>query len=418
MPKKPPQRAAPSDSALARSLALVRDLRTRCPWDHAQTRAALRPDLVEEALELDQALRSDDPVALRDELGDLLLHLAFQIVVGEEKREFDAETVTRALEEKMWRRHPKLFGDSKTSDHEGWERMKKRERGAGSGTLRGLPPSLPPLLRAYRLQERAAGVGFDWPDAKGPMQKVREEIGELEVEMREAGSGMRDSLQDEIGDLLFAVVNLTRKLAIDPRAAFVLHALEHQRTRNGAGLRDLATARALPRRGRAAHHPTRAVHRRVQGARLQVPHLGRVRRDALDDHRVVTHGASHEPFLAGKGRRRTLAHDIEGLAAVLLTPGEVVMVVNQLLLPPAEQLDHFARDPLAPGAGVASGQVHELPVGVPHRARDVEQRLALRHALAPRAVLPERKKAVRYAEPEPTRAGARADPDAAGAVRD
>ncbi len=213
MPKKPPQRAAPSDSALARTLALVRDLRTRCPWDHAQTRATLRPYLVEEALELDQALRSDDPVALRDELGDLLLHLAFQIVVGEEKREFDAETVTRALEEKMWRRHPKLFGDSKTSDHEGWERMKKRERGAGSGTLRGLPPSLPPLLRAYRLQERAAGVGFDWPDAKGPM------IGELEVEMREAGSGMRDSLQDEIGDLLFAVVNLTRKLAIDPRAA-------------------------------------------------------------------------------------------------------------------------------------------------------------------------------------------------------
>ncbi len=170
MPKKPPQRAAPSDSALARTLALVRDLRTRCPWDHAQTRATLRPYLVEEALELDQALRSDDPVALRDELGDLLLHLAFQIVVGEEKREFDAETVTRALEEKMWRRHPKLFGDSKTSDHEGWERMKKRERGAGSGTLRGLPPSLPPLLRAYRLQERAAGVGFDWP---GPPRGAR-----------------------------------------------------------------------------------------------------------------------------------------------------------------------------------------------------------------------------------------------------
>src|SRR6058998_2243861 len=136
------------DSALARALALVRDLRARCPWDHTQTRATLRPYLVEEALELDQALRSDNPVALRDELGDLLLHLAFQIVIGQEKREFDAETVTRALEEKMWRRHPKLFGDSQTSDHEGWERMKKRERGAlkesltvpGSGTLRGLPP--------------------------------------------------------------------------------------------------------------------------------------------------------------------------------------------------------------------------------------------------------------------------------------
>ena len=204
------------DTALARALALVRDLRARCPWDHAQTRATLRPYLVEEALELDQALRSDDPVALRDELGDLLLHLAFHIVIGEEKREFDAETVTRALEEKMWRRHPKLFGDSATPDHEGWERVKRRERGAGTGTLRGLPPSLPPLLMALRLQERAAGVGFDWPDAKGPLEKVKEELDEVE---RATGNVERATLEDELGDLLFAVVNLARKLAIDPRAA-------------------------------------------------------------------------------------------------------------------------------------------------------------------------------------------------------
>jgi len=204
------------DSALARTLALVRDLRARCPWDHAQTRATLRPYLVEETLELDQALRSDDPDALRDELGDLLLHLAFQIVIGEEKREFDAETVTRALEEKMWRRHPKLFGDSATPDHEGWERVKRRERGAGTGTLRGLPPSLPPLLMAFRLQERAAGVGFDWPDAKGPLEKVKEELDEVE---RATVNVERATLEDELGDLLFAVVNLARKLAIDPRAA-------------------------------------------------------------------------------------------------------------------------------------------------------------------------------------------------------
>jgi len=204
------------DSALARALALVRDLRARCPWDHAQTRATLRPYLVEEALELDQALRSDEPDALRDELGDLLLHLAFQIVIGEERREFDAETVTRALEQKMWRRHPQLFGDAKTQAHEGWDRVKQRERGAGSGTLRGLPPFLPPLLMAYRLQERAAGVGFDWPDARGPMEKVKEEIAELE---RETGKGKRETVEDEFGDLLFAVVNLARKLAIDPRAA-------------------------------------------------------------------------------------------------------------------------------------------------------------------------------------------------------
>jgi len=205
-----------NDAALARALALVRDLRARCPWDHAQTRATLRPYLVEEALELDQALRSDDPVALRDELGDLLLHLAFQIVIGEERGEFDAESVTHALETKMWRRHPHLFGDSPTPDHQGWERVKRQERGAGSGTLRGLPPSLPPLLMAFRLQERAAGVGFDWPDAKGPLEKVKEELDEVE---RATGNVERATLEDELGDLLFVVVNLARKLAINPRAA-------------------------------------------------------------------------------------------------------------------------------------------------------------------------------------------------------
>ena len=219
MPPHPSLKPVPTDVALARALVLVRDLRARCPWDHAQTRETLRPYLVEEALELDQALQHGDPTELRDELGDLLLHLAFQIVIGEERREFDAATVTRALEEKMWRRHPQLFGDSKTPDHEGWERIKRKERGPGSGTLRGLPPSLPPLLMAHRLQERAAGVGFDWPDAQGPLEKVKEETAELEVEMRDAKSGMRDSLQDEIGDLLFATINLARKLAIDPRAA-------------------------------------------------------------------------------------------------------------------------------------------------------------------------------------------------------
>ena len=221
-PSSPSPPPVPSDAALGRALALVRDLRARCPWDHLQTRETLRPYLVEEALELDQALRQGDPVALRDELGDLLLHLAFQIVIGEERREFDADAITRALEAKMWRRHPHLFGASPTPDHEGWERVKKQERGAGSGTLRGLPPSLPRLLMSYRLQERAAGVGFDWPDAKGPLEKVKEEIRELEAELAPEGTAPRSPLpavEEEIGDLLFAVVNLARKLQVDPRAA-------------------------------------------------------------------------------------------------------------------------------------------------------------------------------------------------------
>ena len=240
MARKPSSPSTPGDAALGRALALVRDLRARCPWDHAQTRDTLRPYLVEEALELDQALRRGEPAELRDELGDLLLHLAFQIVIGEERHELDAEAVTRALEEKMWRRHPHLFADSKTPDHEGWERVKKRERGAGSRTLRGLPDTLPPLLMAYRLQERAAGVGFDWPDAKGPLQKVKEELAELEAE---TGSGKRERLEDEVGDLLFAIVNLARKLAIDPRAA--LERANDKFQRRFEAVEQLAEARGL-----------------------------------------------------------------------------------------------------------------------------------------------------------------------------
>lgn len=202
------------DSALGRALALVRDLRRRCAWDGAQTAATLRPYLLEEVLELDQAIRRDDAVALRDELGDLLLHLAFQIVIAEERALFDAEAVTHALETKMWRRHPHLFGGGEKPAS--WE-LGKSEEGTGKRkTLAGLPPTLPPLLMAYRLQERAAGVGFDWPDAKGPIEKVKEELAEVE---RATGTGQRDAVEDEIGDLLFAVVNLARKLSINPGAA-------------------------------------------------------------------------------------------------------------------------------------------------------------------------------------------------------
>lgn len=204
------------DSALGRALGLVRELRQRCPWDRAQSPQTLRPYLVEEALELDHAIQTDDPEAMRDELGDLLLHLAFQIVIAEERSQFNAEVVTRTLEEKMWRRHPNLFGEGRVSrdDHAGWELVKRREPRSGGkrGTLAGLPPTLPPLLMAYRLQERAAGIGFDWPDAKGPLEKVKEEIGELE---REAGTARRETIEDELGDLLFATVNLARKLGIE-----------------------------------------------------------------------------------------------------------------------------------------------------------------------------------------------------------
>ncbi len=204
----------PADAALGRALALVRDLRARCAWDAAQTPDTLRPYLVEEALELDQAIRSSDARETTDELGDLLLQLAFHIVIGEERGTHDAEAVTQGLERKMWRRHPHLFeGGAKP---ESWEGIKRREQGAGSGTLRGLPNTLPPLLMAYRLQERTAGVGFDWPDAKGPLAKVKEETSEVE---RITENGQRSAIEEELGDLLFAVVNLARKLGVEPSQA-------------------------------------------------------------------------------------------------------------------------------------------------------------------------------------------------------
>jgi MazG family protein len=217
------------NSALGRALAMVRDLRTRCPWDRAQTRETLRPYLVEEVLELDHALGEAEVGPIRDELSDLLLHLAFQLVIAEERHEFSADEVADGLERKMRRRHPHLFD---LGDAEPWERIKRKER--RGRTLAGLVPTLPPLLKAYRLQERAASVGFDWPDATGPAGKVREELAEVEAELARAPDRRpgpkqadpntplppsSDQLVQEIGDLLFAVVNLARKAGVDPSAA-------------------------------------------------------------------------------------------------------------------------------------------------------------------------------------------------------
>ena len=196
-------------SALGRTLALVRDLRVRCPWDRVQTRETLRPYLVEEVLELDQAIAADDRDAIPDELGDFLLHLSWQIVLGEELGEFTADELADRAERKMQRRHPHLFDLGPAA---AWETLKRRER--SHGTLDGLPPTLPDLLMAWRLQERAASVGFDWPDASGPAAKVREELAEVEAELAEGAP--TDALTDEIGDLLFAVVNLARKAGVQP----------------------------------------------------------------------------------------------------------------------------------------------------------------------------------------------------------
>jgi MazG family protein len=196
---------------------MVRDLRVRCSWDRAQTRETLRPYLVEEVLELDHALAEDDPARIRDELGDFLLHLAWQIVLAEERGECRADDIAETMERKMKRRHPHLFA---LGPPEPWERLKRRER--AQGILGELPATLPDLLRAYRLQERAASVGFDWPDAAGPMDKVREELSEVGEEIERAEGDLtarREALTDEIGDLLFAAVNLARKVGVQPGPA-------------------------------------------------------------------------------------------------------------------------------------------------------------------------------------------------------
>jgi nucleoside triphosphate diphosphatase len=228
----------PADAALGRALALVRDLRARCAWDAAQTPDTLRPYLVEEALELDQAIRSGDGRAVTDELGDLLLQLAFHIVIGEERGTHDAEAVTRGLEQKMRRRHPHLFEGGEKP--ESWE-LGKRGAGRGKrGTLDGLPRTLPALLMAYRLQERAAGVGFDWPDATGPRAKVEEELHELD---RTTDNRERGAVAEELGDLLFAVVNLARKLGVEPGQA--LEKANDKFTRRFGAVERLAAERGL-----------------------------------------------------------------------------------------------------------------------------------------------------------------------------
>lgn len=210
-------------------MTMVRDLRNRCAWDRAQTRETLRPYLVEEALELDHALGEGQPAEIRGELSDLLLHLAFQLVIAEELRQFTSDDVAAELETKMRRRHPHLFA---LGDAEPWEHIKRRER--KGHVLAGLIPTLPSLLMAHRLQERAASVGFDWPDVEGPLDKVREELAEAEHELRRAtsadeappegdpnapGRPASEELVNEIGDLLFAVVNLARKAGVQPGLA-------------------------------------------------------------------------------------------------------------------------------------------------------------------------------------------------------
>lgn len=200
------------------ALALMKDLRSRCDWDAAQTHESLRPYLIEEAYEVDDAIRGGNDTSLREELGDLLLQVLFHSVVAEERGAFDFGDVAAGFIGKMKTRHPHLYeGGEKQS----WEGMKAKKR---ASIVDGLPADLPALHRSFRLQDRAAGVGFDWPDAAGPAAKVEEELAEVRAEVdrgaKNAGNGVPDPLlEEELGDLLFSVVNLCRKLGVHPSLA-------------------------------------------------------------------------------------------------------------------------------------------------------------------------------------------------------
>lgn len=192
-----------------------------CPWDREQTRASLRPFLVEEAYEVLEALDRGDPASLMEELGDLLFQVVFHVAIAQERGEFSMDDLLTALVEKMVRRHPHVFGDRQVRTAAEalaqWEALKQSEgTGPRRSVLHGIPRSLPGLLRAQRIQHRAARVGFDWQDPVAALDKVREEVAEVEAALR-AGAGER--VGAEIGDLLFAVVNVARLADTDPEAA-------------------------------------------------------------------------------------------------------------------------------------------------------------------------------------------------------
>ena len=209
--------------SLEDTLLLMRDLRARCEWDAAQTHESLRPYLIEEAYEVDDAIRSGDDAKLREELGDLLLQILFHAVLAEERSAFTMHDVAAGFITKMKGRHPHLYGEGPKQP---WEQMKAKRR---ASIVDGLPADLPALHRAFRLQDRAAGVGFDWPDVEGPIAKVEEELVEVREELTLAPQAAPGAvpkyddrharLENELGDLLFAVVNLCRKASVHPALA-------------------------------------------------------------------------------------------------------------------------------------------------------------------------------------------------------
>lgn len=197
--------------ALGRVIDVLDRLRVECPWDAKQTNESLRPNTIEETYELCDALIREDNADIKKELGDVLLHILFYSRIGEEKGAFDIVDVADSLNTKLIYRHPHVFGEVKVDGTDdvlkNWEELKLREKGGNKTVLSGVPASLPSLIKAERIQEKASNVGFDWEEPSRVWDKVKEEISEFEAE---ASNGDRERMESEMGDVLFSLVNAAR----------------------------------------------------------------------------------------------------------------------------------------------------------------------------------------------------------------
>lgn len=209
--------------AFGRFLDILDELREKCPWDRKQTNESLRPNTIEETYELCDALIRDDKNDICKELGDVLLHVAFYAKIGSESGDFDMKDVCDRLCEKLIYRHPHVFGDVKAETagqvSENWEQLKLKEKGGNKTVLSGVPTTLPTLIKAYRIQDKARNVGFDWEEREQVWDKVKEEIREFQTEVSHMD---KDKAEAEFGDVMFSLINAARLYKINPD-----NALEH-----------------------------------------------------------------------------------------------------------------------------------------------------------------------------------------------
>ncbi len=212
--------------AFARLLDIMDDLREKCPWDRKQTLQSLRPQTIEEVYELSDALMAEDLHNVSKELGDVLLHVVFYAKIGQEKGAFDMADVINMLCDKLIYRHPHVYGQAKADSAgdvvKNWEQLKRTEKDGNKTVLSGVPQSLPSLIKAYRIQDKARAVGFDWDKKEDVWKKVDEEIGEFrrELSAMESGQdGAKQRAEGELGDVIFSVVNAARLYDLNPDTA-------------------------------------------------------------------------------------------------------------------------------------------------------------------------------------------------------